>query len=241
MGSTPPRGPPSRNYYQVSELILEKIQVTCRGCYAHTRVAILTLIKILPGTLALIKILPGNPPDVAAGSHVFGAGTGLPAAAKAPHSLNDWIEEFNCRGQKSTARADGRTSDAKASAKAITMAASSSAIGSTVAALARTRPPSCTKAAPIVIWTQPRKPDAVPAACGRMLTAPAIALGSMTPLPKPITSCGTNTIAGPRSGAAAASAIAATAPTPSIARPRKIMRSTPSRVESREVRKLPAM
>src|SRR5215831_13708607 len=83
--------------------------------------------------LGLIKILPGNPPDVAAGSHVFGAGTGLPAAAKAPHSLNDWIEEFNCRGQKSTARADGRTSDAKASAKAITMAASSSAIGSTVA------------------------------------------------------------------------------------------------------------
>src|SRR4030081_3206832 len=80
------------------------------------------------------------------------------------------------------------------------MATRRSAIGRTVAASASTRPPSCTKAAPTIIWMQPRNPAALPAACGRTLIAPAIAFGSITPLPKPVTSCGTKMLPRPPAG-----------------------------------------
>ena len=48
-------------------------------------------------------------------------------------------------------------------------------------------------------------------------------------------------IAGPHGCANPASAIAPRAPMPSNASPHQIMRSMPSRIDSREVRKFPAM
>ena len=41
----------------------------------------------------------------------------------------------------------------------------------------------CVDAAPIAICVKPVMPAAVPAACGRTLTAPAMAFGSSKPLP----------------------------------------------------------
>ena len=41
----------------------------------------------------------------------------------------------------------------------------------------------CVNAAPTAICVKPVMPDAVPAACGRTLTAPAMAFGNSSPLP----------------------------------------------------------
>ncbi len=116
------------------------------------------------------------------------------------------------------------------------MAASSSAIGSTVVAWASTRPPSCTKAAPAIICVNPTNPEAVPAACGRTLMAPAIAFGSITPLPNPMTSWGTKMMAGPHEWAKAASITAPAVPIASMTRPHQIIASMPCRSDSCEVR-----
>ena len=42
---------------------------------------------------------------------------------------------------------------------------------------------TCVEAAPTAICAKPVMPEAAPAACGRMLIAPAIAFGSSKPLP----------------------------------------------------------
>ena len=57
------------------------------------------------------------------------------------------------------------------------------AIGMALAAPASSIETICVAAAPIAICAKPAMPEAVPAACGRTLTAPAMAFGSSKPLP----------------------------------------------------------
>ena len=84
-------------------------------------------------------------------------------------------------------------------------------------------------------------PEAVPAACGRTLTAPASALGIINPLPIEMMICGTKMIAGPPPGNAMTSAHSATAPKSAISVPHQIMRSTPSTADHWAAMKFPAM
>ena len=70
----------------------------------------------------------------------------------------------------------------------------------------------CVTAAPSAIWVKPMMPAAVPAACGRTLTAPEIAPGSSRPLPKFTISCGPNTMNGPQDIANVASTAASATP-----------------------------
>ena len=71
----------------------------------------------------------------------------------------------------------------------------SHSIGIASEARAMTWPESCAAKAPIAIWMKPVMPEAVPATCGRMLTAPAIDVGSSRPLPKPMMICGRKIVA----------------------------------------------
>ena len=68
-------------------------------------------------------------------------------------------------------------------AVATTTIASIQAIGIASLRPASAIEPICAEAAPIAICVKPVMPDAVPAACGRTLIAPAIAFGSSEPLP----------------------------------------------------------
>ena len=78
----------------------------------------------------------------------------------------------------------------------------SSSIGIASGAWAVTCPPSWAAAAPIAIWMKPVAPDAVPATCGRMLTALAIDVGSNRPLPTPMTIWGRKIVAISQPGSA---------------------------------------
>ena len=57
------------------------------------------------------------------------------------------------------------------------------AIGIALALPASSSEITCVAAAPAAIWLKPVRPDAAPAASGRMLTAPAMQFGSSRPLP----------------------------------------------------------
>src|SRR5665647_1664037 len=106
------------------------------------------------------------------------------------------------------------------------------AIGIAVLPAARKIDTTCVEAAPIDICTKPVMPEAVPAACGRMLTAPAMEFGSSKPLPYEITSCGRKMIAGPASGIVATKPTVRAAPITSKPMPAMIRLSIPKRWDS---------
>ena len=88
---------------------------------------------------------------------------------------------------------------------------------------------------------KPMMPEAAPAACGRTLTAPAMAFGSMKPDAKPMIICGAMTTAGPLSGSIRIQTMPTTAPSTVTATPARIMTSTPYLTDQRPAAKFPAM
>ena len=115
------------------------------------------------------------------------------------------------------------------------------AIGCAVAECSITVLMACAATAPMPICTKPVMPDAVPAACGRTLIAPATALGRKMPLPQDRKNCAGNTVSGPPNGNACASAIERTAPKICNPMPARIMLSMPKRGDRRAAIRLPIM
>ena len=89
---------------------------------------------------------------------------------------------------------------------------------------------------------KPVMPAAVPAACGRTLTAPAIAFGSMKPEAKPMIICGVMITSGPPSGSSSIHDDADRRADATVtATPARIMASTPYCADQRPAAKFPAM
>ena len=88
---------------------------------------------------------------------------------------------------------------------------------------------------------KPVMPDAAPAAAGRTLTAPAIALGSMKPDAKPMIICGAKITQGPPCGSISTKAMPSAAPNTVTATPARIIALTPYCADQRPAAKLPAM
>ena len=115
------------------------------------------------------------------------------------------------------------------------------ASGSPVCAPSSRWPMSCEVAAPSPICMKPMMPAAAPAACGRALTAPAIAFGSMKPEEKPMIICGAKITHGPPCGSISIHAMPTAAPSTVTATPARIIASTPYCADQRPAAKFPIM